>query len=80
MPKRDKLRPDVNEIAFRTVQASTGAAAKPLPAGEQANPEAAERGRKGGKRGGAVRKARLSKARRRAIAKKAARARWRGAE
>jgi len=66
----------MNEIAFRTMQAATGDAPKPLPAGEQANPEATRRGRKGGKKGGKARAKGLSPKRRAAIARKAARARW----
>lgn len=50
--KKPKLRPDVNEIAFRTVQAAVGDAKKPRPPGTgEKNPEAVRRGRKGGKRG-----------------------------
>ncbi len=76
---RDKLRPDVNEIAFRTMQAATGQGGKPKPAGQgEPNATAALRGRKGGKRGGKVRAARLSAKRRSAIARRAARARWKG--
>ncbi len=29
----DKLRPDVNELAFRTVQAALGSVEKPIPPG-----------------------------------------------
>ena len=80
MPREEsKLRPDLNEAAFRTVQAATGQGAKPTPAGEQKNPEAAKRGRKGGKVGGKARASKLSATRRAAIAKKAARARWKNA-
>ena len=72
-----KLRPDTNEIAFGTVQAALGEAPKPTPPGEgQPNPEAVRRGRRGGKKGGAARKAKLTPTKRRAIAKKAAKARW----
>jgi hypothetical protein len=73
---RTKLRPDVNEIAFRTMQAATGTGARPTPAGEQQNPEAAKRGRKGGKAGGKARAVKLTAKRRRAIARKAAKSRW----
>jgi len=75
-----KLRPDVNEIAFRTLQAATGEIPKPLPAGAQAHPEATVRGRAGGKKGGKARARSLSRKRRTSIAKKAARARWRREE
>jgi len=73
----DKLRPDTNEIAFRTVQAALGEAEKPEPPGQgPKHPKAVKRGRKGGKRGGKARAAELSPEKRRRIAKKAARARW----
>jgi hypothetical protein len=77
MPRPPKLRPDVNEIAFRTVRAATGQAEKPKPAGEgDPNALAAERGRLGGKKGGPARDAKLSHKRKRQIAAKAAKARW----
>lgn len=73
-----KLRHDVNETAFRTVQAATGEGEKPLAPGErtEANPEAAKRGRKGGKKGGRARAAALTPRKRRGVARKAAAARW----
>src|SRR2546427_761870 len=77
MPSPPKLRPDVNEIAFRTVQAATGQGEKPqAPGAGEPNPLAAQRGRQGGKRGGRARARKLSKGKRRAIAKRAAAARW----
>jgi hypothetical protein len=66
----------VNEIAFRTLQAATGEAAKPQPAGQQGNAEAAARGRKGGQKGGKARARTLNAKRRKKIAKQAAAARW----
>lgn len=72
-----KLRPDTNEIAFRTVQAALGEAPKPLPPGEgDKNPKAVKRGRAGGIKGGPARKVQTSAKRLRASAKKAAKARW----
>lgn len=77
MPRRPKLRHDVNEIAYRTVQAALGDAPKPQPPGEgEKNPEAVRRGRKGGLKGGKARAESLSDRRRTQIAKKAAKARW----
>jgi len=78
MPRPPKLRRDLNETAFDLVQAATGQTPKPLPAGEQHNAIAAERGSKGGKRGGKARAAKLSAKRRATIARDAARARWKG--
>ena len=77
--KKSKLRPDVNEIAFHTMQAATGQAEKPKPAGQgEPNPVAVERGRWGGKKGGAARGMKLSHKRKQQIARKAAKARWKG--
>jgi hypothetical protein len=70
------MRRDLNETAFDIVKAATGEGEKRLPAGEQAHPEAAKRGRKGGKRGGLARRAKLTAKERSAIARRAAKARW----
>ncbi|MGA2381978.1 MAG: hypothetical protein ABSG61_00955 [Gemmatimonadales bacterium] len=73
-----KLRHDVNEVAFRTVQALLREIDKPLPPGEgEKNPEAVKRGRKGGKKGGTARAKKLSAKRRKQIARAAAKARRR---
>lgn len=78
MPKkRAKLRKDENELAFDTVRAMLGEGPRPMPPGErEKNPEAVERGRKGGKKGGASRAAKLSPEEREAAARLAAQARW----
>ncbi len=84
MPKRKsepgKLREDVNETAFRVVQGATGEGPKPVPPEERTDaekdPEAVERGRKGGEKGGRARAEKLSPERRAEIAKKAAKSRW----
>lgn len=78
--REEKLRRDLNETAFDVARAATGQGPKPKPAGQgEPNATAAARGRKGGKRGGPARRAKLSRARRRAIARKAAEVRWKGA-
>ena len=82
MPKKaKKLREDVNETAFRTLQEALGERPKTPPPSERSdtekNPEAVERGRKGGKKGGKARANSLSDERKSEIAKKAAQARWR---
>lgn len=79
MPKkRPKLRQDFNEVAFRIAQAATGEGPHPEPPGSgEKNAEAVARGRKGGKKGGDSRASRLTKKERSAIARKAARSRWR---
>jgi hypothetical protein len=63
-------RKDINEIAFAVVQQATGEIVKP------AESVKATSGRKGGQKGGVARASSLSAAGRSAIAKKAARARW----
>jgi hypothetical protein len=78
MPRPSKLRRDLNETAFDVVQAATRQADKPQPAGEQHNPEAAARGKQGGKKGGKARALKLTKKRKVEIARRAAKARWRG--
>lgn len=78
MPKKPaKLRPDVAEIAFRTMLEATGQAPKTLPPGEgEKNPDAVARGSKGGKKGGRARADKLTPGQRSAVAKKASEARW----
>lgn len=79
MPKKPaKLRPDVAETAFRVMLEATGEAPKTLPPSERTekNSDAVTRGRKGGRTGGKVRGAKLTKERRSEIAKQAAIARW----
>jgi hypothetical protein len=79
MPNKPaKMRPDVAETAFRVMREATGEAPKTLPPSERTekNADAVERGRKGGKKGGQARAKKLSDARRKEIAKKAAERRW----
>jgi hypothetical protein len=85
MPKKpkptespDKLRPDVAETAFRVFQEAVSDAPKTLPpaARQEKNPEAVERGRKGGQRGGKARAANLTPEQREVAAQLAAEARW----
>ena len=49
---------------------------KMVPGDEAKNPEAVERGRKGGKKGGKKRASKMSAARRSEVARNAAQARW----
>lgn len=74
MPKRSSRRippSDQNAAAFQAVALLTGTEG----AGGK-NPAAVALGRLGGQKGGPARAAKLTPAKRRAIAKKAARARW----
>lgn len=76
-PDDEKLREDVAETAFRTLQEATGERPKTIPAEDrEKNPRAVKRGRKGGKKGGRARAKSLSARRRSAIGKKGARKRW----
>jgi hypothetical protein len=63
---------DVNQLAKAILDAATGEA----PPEKAKDPMAVARGRKGGLSGGKARAAKLTKAQRTAIAKKAVSARW----
>jgi hypothetical protein len=81
MPKKPaKLRPDVAETAFRVMQEAIGEVPKTLPPAErtETNTVAVKRGRKGGKKGGKARAAKLTADERERIAIIAAEARWKG--
>lgn len=76
MPKRSGKRPrDVNRLAAEIVDEATGEAPKTDP-DEGKDPAAVELGRRGGKKGGKARAAKMTAEERRAAAKKAAEARW----
>ena len=73
-----KLRPDVAEVAHRVYLEAIGEAPKTVPPSERSekNPEAVKRGRKGGKKGGEARAAKLTERDRSKAATLAAQARW----
>ena len=74
MPKRLRKPPrDLNALAFAIMQATTGGKTAEEP---PKDPHAVALGRKGGKKGGAVRASRMTPEQRSAAAKKAAQARW----
>jgi len=76
---RGKGPADPNEIAFSVVQQATGQIPKIGPPPEpKKNPAAVSLGRLGGLKGGKARAESLTPAKRKAIAKKAALARWKG--
>ena len=80
MPKRSSKQKDPSEIA-RSVLDAVVPDAEPLKVEELApakNPAAVALGKLGGKKGGPARAAKLTAARRKAIAKNAAKARWGG--
>lgn len=70
-PKRPR---DTNQLAKHIVDLSIGKAEEDKESGK--NPAAVALGRLGGQKGGAARAKKLSKKRRKEIAKKAAKARW----
>lgn len=72
---RGKGKPDMNVRAYETMLIATGQMEKPEPPAEK-NPAAVTLGRLGGLKGGKARSKALSPERKRAIAKKAAQARW----
>ena len=82
MPKRSSRRKppaDINQLAKYIVDrttAETPAPADATPPATAKNPHAVALGKLGGAKGGKARAAKLSAEVRRAIAKKAARARW----
>jgi hypothetical protein len=76
MPERSRKRPrDLNELA-KTIADEATSEVKPEPE-DTRDPAAVELGRRGGLKGGKARARKLSAKRRKEIARKAARARWR---
>jgi hypothetical protein len=79
MPNRSDKRgsgpKDMNVLAWETIQMATGQMEKP-PGSPKKNPAAVTLGRLGGLKGGRSRAERLTAEERKAIAKKAAAARW----
>ena len=77
MPERPRIRPkDANKLGKFIVDVSTGTVEDAPPTKPKKNPAAVALGALGGAKGGKARAASLSKAKRKAIARKAARARW----
>jgi hypothetical protein len=76
MPDRSRKRPrDPNQLGKLVVDLATGEATEPDPdAGK--DPAAVELGRRGGKKGGKARAAKMSAKERKESARKAAKARW----
>jgi hypothetical protein len=73
---KHKLRPDVAETAYRVMLEATGQAPKSQPGQGPKNPEAVERGRSGGKKGGTARAQSLTPEERIESARTAANKRW----
>jgi hypothetical protein len=68
---------DFNQIAFEVVQKAIGEMPKEAPPDRQKNPAAVTLGRLGGLKGGKARAEKLTPAKRKEIARKAALTRWR---
>lgn len=81
MPNRSSKHPkrprDMNQLAKAIVDISVGEAPPDPDPDDGKNPAAVALGRLGGLKGGKARAKKLSAAKRKAIAKKAAAARWR---
>ena|ERR1019366_3395824 len=81
MPKRSSPKRDFMEVARGIVEQAIGEQMDgeplPTPPADKRNPHAVALGSLGGRKGGKARAKRLSTAKKRAIAKKAAKARWR---
>lgn len=75
--KQERRPRDPNALAFNVVREAVGDAEKFEPEEREKNPHAVALGRLGGQKGGKARAEKLTPARRREIAKKAAQARWR---
>lgn len=76
MPKRSSKSRDLNTLASSIVDEATGEAPPAPNPGEGKDPAAVALGRKGGKKGGKARAARMTAEERQAAARKAAQARW----
>lgn len=81
MPARASKRRDFTQIAFAVAQAATGEGKKILPPGvppenDTRNPHAVAMAKLGASKGGKARAAKLTPAKRKTIAKKAAAKRW----
>lgn len=75
MPKRSSRPKDINQLAKVVVGLATGDAAE-IPMVDGKNAAAVALGRLGGQKGGRARADKLSPAKRKQIAKKAAETRW----
>lgn len=78
MQKRSRIPRDVNQLAAMVVKIATGQAEpEPEPTGSPKDPAAVSLGRRGGLKGGKARWKGVSAKKRKELARKAARARWR---
>lgn len=77
-PRRhyDPIVADFSQLAHRVVQATIDATEPGEPAAEEPQTAAQANGRRGGRKGGSARAAKLTPERRRQIAQRAAEARW----
>jgi hypothetical protein len=75
VPKRSRKPRDLNRLASKIVNEATGDT-PPADPDEGKDPAAVELGRRGGKKGGKARAAKMSAKERRESAQRAAKARW----
>ena len=84
MPSRASKKPkrprDTNQLAWQIVQEATGSAVPTAEPLDTRNPAAVALSRLGAAKGGKARAESLTRAKRVAIAKKAAKARWSGGD
>jgi hypothetical protein len=76
MAKQKSKRLDLNQLAASIVERTTDSKSEPPAAPKKKNAAAVALGRRGGLKGGKARAESLSASRRKAIAKRAAAARW----
>lgn len=76
MPKRTSKEEDINVLASAIVKKATGEPEEPVEVKTEKNPAAVALGRLGGLKGGKARAEKLSAKKRKEIAQKAAKARW----
>ena len=76
MPKRSSNPKDINKLARKIVDIATGDSPKDDHTPDLRNPAAVSLGRLGGLKGGKARAKALSPEKRKAIAERAAKARW----
>jgi hypothetical protein len=80
MQKRSRMPRDTNQLAHKVLQIAIGEEVETPKSDDGKDPAAVALGRKGGLKGGKARWVGVSKAKRKVLARKAARARWKQSE
>jgi hypothetical protein len=76
--KKSKTPRDINQLAAFIAEQATSDSKPDQPSEPHKNPAAVELGRRGGLKGGKARAEKLTSEQRKEIARKAAKARWKG--